>query len=44
MLEPGQVLYIPPFWWHHVESLEYCISVLLPFDLDATEPIHPCSI
>src|ERR1700677_4070761 len=24
---PGDVLFIPPFWWHHVRSLEVSISV-----------------
>jgi hypothetical protein len=27
MLEPGDVLYLPPFWWHLVRSLEESISV-----------------
>lgn len=24
-LEPGEMLYIPPFWWHHVHSLDTAI-------------------
>lgn len=27
LLEPGDVLYIPPFWWHLVRSLEESMSV-----------------
>ena len=26
-LEPGQVLYVPPQWWHYVECVTPAISV-----------------
>lgn len=32
-LEPGDALYIPPFWWHHVASLDACISVPLRWQM-----------
>jgi hypothetical protein len=31
-LEPGDILYTPPGWWHHVTSESNSASVLLPFD------------
>jgi hypothetical protein len=27
LLEPGDVLYMPPYWWHQVHSLDLSISV-----------------
>eukprot|EP00656_Telonema_subtile_P053413 TRINITY_DN7741_c0_g1_i1.p1 TRINITY_DN7741_c0_g1~~TRINITY_DN7741_c0_g1_i1.p1 ORF type:complete len:310 (-),score=48.78 TRINITY_DN7741_c0_g1_i1:204-1133(-) len=45
VLRAGECLYIPPFWWHHVSTLqEPAASVLLPFDPDynRNEGVHPC--
>jgi hypothetical protein len=36
-LHPGEALYIPPFHWHYVVSVDDCVSVLLPFDQEAQE-------
>ncbi|XP_019636216.1 PREDICTED: uncharacterized protein LOC109478839 [Branchiostoma belcheri] len=42
VLRPGELLYIPPFWWHDVTSLDPCVSVTLPWDLEAHEDIPAC--
>jgi hypothetical protein len=36
-VHPGEALYIPPFWWHHVTAAEHNVSVLMPFDLSSEE-------
>lgn len=43
-LRPGDVLYTPPYWWHHVETTDDApaLSVLVPFDPTADEPMHAC--
>ncbi|MDA8539127.1 cupin-like domain-containing protein [bacterium] len=42
-LMPGDCLYTPPFWWHHVATSEHtpALSVLVPFDMSPEEPVHP---
>ena len=43
VLTPGDTLYIPPFWWHHITTLnEASTSLLLAFDPFAEESVHPC--
>jgi Cupin-like domain len=29
IIGPGECVYIPSFWWHHVECLDDCVSVTL---------------
>ena len=41
VLEPGELLYIPPFFWHDVTSLDSCLSVTFPWDLESNEEIPP---
>ena len=43
---PGDVLYTPPYWWHHVETSadEAALSVLVPWDPTADEPAPACHV
>lgn len=36
ILQPGDLLYMPPLWFHHVESMELSISVNVWTDSDQT--------
>eukprot|EP01088_Endostelium_zonatum_P009356 TRINITY_DN22571_c0_g1_i1.p1 TRINITY_DN22571_c0_g1~~TRINITY_DN22571_c0_g1_i1.p1 ORF type:complete len:262 (+),score=45.90 TRINITY_DN22571_c0_g1_i1:2-787(+) len=42
VVEPGNVLYTPPGWWHDVTSLTDGVSITLPWDLSLHEnvPAH----
>ena len=54
IISPGETLYIPPFWWHHVTTLDgeggegdegeggASVSALLAFDPEPDESVHPC--
>ena len=42
VLQPGELLYTPPFWWHDVTSLDNCVSITLPWDIEGYEEVPPC--
>ena len=44
VISTGDILYIPPFWWHDVTSRDNCISVTLPWDMDPSDEIPPCML
>jgi Cupin-like domain len=33
ILKPGEILYIPPFWWHHLTAVDKNISLSFWYDL-----------
>ncbi|MFN6513531.1 MAG: cupin-like domain-containing protein [Nostoc sp. CreGUA01] len=33
ILQPGEILYIPPFWWHHLTAVDENISLSFWYDL-----------
>ncbi|MFN6530672.1 cupin-like domain-containing protein [Nostoc sp. ChiSLP03a] len=33
ILKPGEILYIPPFWWHHITAVDKNISLSFWYDL-----------
>ena len=39
VLEPGEVLYLPAFWWHQVQSLEVAISISFYRHLSARQTL-----
>eukprot|EP00731_Ephydatia_muelleri_P028041 Em0019g914a len=40
ILEPGDLLYLPPLWFHHVESMEVSISVNVWTDTKQTTTVE----
>lgn len=45
-VRPGDVLYTPPYFWHHVETEDSlsALSVLVPWDPTAEEPAPDCML
>ncbi|EDO49037.1 predicted protein [Nematostella vectensis] len=39
LINKGDMLYIPPFWWHDVTSLDNCVSVTLSWDISGLHEI-----
>jgi hypothetical protein len=37
ILNPGEILYIPPFWWHHVTALDENISLSFWYSPNITD-------
>jgi hypothetical protein len=44
ILQPGEMLYIPPHWWHHVESLDVAISLNFWWKPRLAQFLHPMGI
>jgi len=43
VLNAGDMLYIPPYWWHYVESLDDNVSLSLRYDATRREQFHPAT-
>jgi len=41
VIGPGDVLYIPPLWWHEVESLDISVSIPLRYSPHWSEVVRP---
>jgi hypothetical protein len=41
VLRPGEMLYIPPYWWHQVESLDNNVSLPCRYSIHWSEFLHP---
>ncbi|KAL6042888.1 JmjC domain-containing protein [Balamuthia mandrillaris] len=40
MLSPGEVLYTPPGWWHHVTTMQQgSVSITIPWDMLSSETV-----
>lgn len=37
IVNPGDVLYLPPYWWHHVISIDQTVSVNFWFEMKQTQ-------
>jgi [protein]-arginine 3-hydroxylase / protease len=44
VLAPGEMLYLPPFWWHQVESLDAAISINFWWKARFEQCLHPMGI
>jgi hypothetical protein len=40
-LKEGQTLYVPPYWWHQVVSLEACVSFATRYNARLSEKLNP---
>lgn len=43
-LEPGDLLYVPPYWWHQAECLDASVSITLRYDLTTRESARSGSL
>jgi hypothetical protein len=43
-LEPGDLLYVPPYWWHQAECMDASVSLTLRYDLTRGENASASSL